>query len=158
MIHSARSLHVHCVITFSDTSIHTMCTRIEGSASGGLVNNVLGCEGSQSGRCFFGTMPVYATLKNYIHNRRDCTRLFLYLRMSTDQQEQSISAQRDELHRYAKRQGYVITDEYIDEAISGDNTQKRAGFLRMRDDAVSGKFSLVLCWDQDRFGISCCGF
>ena len=79
-------------------------------------------------------------------------RAVLYLRMSTDQQEQSISAQRDELHRYAKRQGYVIIDEYIDKAISGDNTQKRAGFLRMRDDAVSGRFSLVLCWDQDRFG------
>jgi len=76
----------------------------------------------------------------------------LYLRMSSDHQETSIDDQRSELERYAHKHGYSIADEYLDEAISGDDTLKRAGFLRMRDDCSSGSFDVVLCWDQDRFG------
>lgn len=80
------------------------------------------------------------------------SRAVLYLRMSSDQQETSIDDQRSELERYARKQGYSITGEYLDEAISGDDTHRRSGFLRMRDDCTSGAFDLVLCWDQDRFG------
>src|SRR6476660_1606391 len=76
----------------------------------------------------------------------------LYLRMSSGKQEQSIPAQRAELIAYAAKHGYKIVGEYLDEAISGDHTERRAGFLRMREDATKGKFSIVLCWDQDRFG------
>jgi site-specific DNA recombinase len=72
--------------------------------------------------------------------------------MSSDQQEQSVPSQRAELTSYAKKHGYTIVGEYIDEAISGDDTHKRLGFLQMRDDAQSGNFDVVLCWDQDRFG------
>ena len=78
------------------------------------------------------------------------TRAVLYLRMSSDHQEQSIPSQRAELTAYAKRQGYTIVGEYVDEAISGDDTHKRVGFLAMRDAAAA--FDVVLCWDQDRFG------
>ena len=84
--------------------------------------------------------------------KRSLTNVVLYLRMSSDQQEQSIPSQRAELTSYAKKHGYKIVGEYIDEAISGDDTHKRLGFLAMRDDAQSGKFDVVLCWDQDRFG------
>ncbi len=76
----------------------------------------------------------------------------LYLRMSSTKQDKSIPAQRDELLAYATRQGYRVIREYVDSAISGDETGKRTGFLRMRDDVVQGEFSVVLCWDQDRFG------
>lgn len=79
-------------------------------------------------------------------------RAVYYLRMSTDRQEKSIPAQRSELKRYARQHNYEIVSEYLDSGISGDRTEKRLGFLQMRDDCSSGKFSVVLCWDQDRFG------
>ena len=76
----------------------------------------------------------------------------LYLRMSDERQEHSIPAQREELLKYAEKHGYQVLREYLDEAISGDDTGRRVGFLRMREDAQQGEFSVVLCWDQDRFG------
>ena len=76
----------------------------------------------------------------------------LYLRMSDKRQECSIPEQRSELLSYAKKSGYRILREYTDSAVSGDDTARRAGFLRMREDAQKGEFQVVLCWDQDRFG------
>ena len=76
----------------------------------------------------------------------------LYLRMSDERQERSISDQRSELLAYAKKRGYRVLREYADLAISGDDTARRAGFLRMREDAQRGEFQVVLSWDQDRFG------
>jgi DNA invertase Pin-like site-specific DNA recombinase len=46
---------------------------------------------------------------------------------------------------------YSIVNEYLDE-LSGDATERRTGFLAMRDAAGNGEFSVVLAWDQDRFG------
>src|SRR3972149_21569 len=79
-------------------------------------------------------------------------RAVLYLRMSDERQERSIGDQRTELLAYAQKHAYQIVGEYTDEAISGDDTQRRAGVLRMREDAQQGEFSVVLCWAQDRFG------
>ncbi len=76
----------------------------------------------------------------------------LYLRMSSAKQDESIDQQRDQLVSYAKQHGYEIVREYADQAISGDDTARRTEFLRMREDAGRGEFSVVLCWDQDRFG------
>ena len=72
--------------------------------------------------------------------------------MSDDRQERSIADQRAELIAYAKKQEYRILREYTDSGISGDDTHRRAGFLRMREDAQKGEFQVVLSWDQDRFG------
>jgi len=80
------------------------------------------------------------------------TKAVLYLRRSTDKQETSIEDQRTALVQHAKRQQYKIVGEYVDDGISGDATEKRLEFLRMRDGANSDEFNLVLCWDQDRFG------
>ena len=76
----------------------------------------------------------------------------LYLRMSDERQEHSIEDQRTELLTYAAKHGYKVLREYNDPAISGDDTGRRIEFLRMREDAARGEFSVVLCWDQDRFG------
>jgi len=76
----------------------------------------------------------------------------LYLRMSDEDQTTSIPSQRVELTKYARSKGYTILREYLDEAISGDSTEKRFGFLAMREAAGSGEFAVILCWDQDRFG------
>lgn len=76
-----------------------------------------------------------------------------YYRCSTAQQEESIPAQRDTVERYARENGYRILREYVDEGISGDDTTKRAAFLRMIGDAKEQRdFDTILCWDQDRFG------
>ncbi len=79
-------------------------------------------------------------------------RAVLYLRMSSDRQETSIGDQRTELRKYAATRGYAIVGEFVDEGISGDSTERRAGFLAMRDAAGSGAFAVVLAWDQDRVG------
>jgi DNA invertase Pin-like site-specific DNA recombinase len=76
----------------------------------------------------------------------------LYLRMSTDVQEHSIPDQRKALVTFAGQHKYKIVAEYLDEGISGDRTEKRAGFLQMIADCGKGKFQRILCWDQDRFG------
>jgi site-specific DNA recombinase len=53
---------------------------------------------------------------------------------------------------YAARQGYQRVEEYTDEAIAGDELEKRKQFQRMLRDAQAGKFSVILCDDKDRFG------
>jgi len=76
----------------------------------------------------------------------------LYLRMSSAKQDKSIDAQRDELLKLALRKGYTIRREYVDPAISGDDTERRTGFLRLREDCENGPdFSIVLVWHEDRF-------
>jgi DNA invertase Pin-like site-specific DNA recombinase len=75
----------------------------------------------------------------------------LLLRMSFTKQDVSIPAQRDELIKLAKRKGYQVLREYADEAISGDDTERRDGFLRLRTDCENGPdFSIILCWHEDR--------
>lgn len=75
-----------------------------------------------------------------------------YLRRSTDKQEASIRDQRKAIEEYAAKNGYVIIRWYIDDGISGDDTENRLDFQRMRQDTPNGDFTFVLCWDQDRFG------
>ena len=75
-----------------------------------------------------------------------------YFRMSSDEQVASIPRQRESVEAYAAKHGYLIVREYMDEGISGDATELRNAFRRMRDDAGHGDFLVILCWDQDRFG------
>ena len=76
----------------------------------------------------------------------------LYLRMSSAKQDKSISEQRDELLRLVQRKGYHVVREYVDPAISGDDTEKRTGFLKLREDCENGPdFSIILVWHEDRF-------
>lgn len=79
-------------------------------------------------------------------------RAAFYLRRSTDKQEKSIGDQRAEVDALRVRRGYSFVCEYVDDAISGDATEKRHAFQRMIKDAAAKRFDVVLCWDQDRFG------
>jgi DNA invertase Pin-like site-specific DNA recombinase len=72
--------------------------------------------------------------------------------MSTDRQEASIPTQREALQKLAAKLGYAIVGEYVDEGISGDDTERRTAFRKMLADASAGGFDCVLCWDQSRFG------
>ena len=83
--------------------------------------------------------------------RNSSVRAVLCLRMSSGKQEKSIPAQRDEGLAYCQREGYKVVGEYVDEAVSGDRTEKRKDFLRLREDAGKDLFDVVVAWDQDRF-------
>ena len=76
-----------------------------------------------------------------------------YIRRSSSHQEKSLGDQKSAIQRYAEENGYSILRWYEDDAISGDDTARRAGFLKMHADACSQRdFDCILVWDQDRFG------
>jgi len=76
----------------------------------------------------------------------------LYLRRSTDRQEQSIGDQRTALIRYAAEQGFEILDEFIDDGISGTSADARGAFQRMIAEAKGKcRFRFILCYDVKRF-------
>ena len=77
-----------------------------------------------------------------------------YYRMSSKKQDTSIPAKRVEVERYAEANGYDIVrwKPYVDEGISGSESEKREGFQRLMNDAATmNDFEVILCWDQDRF-------
>ena len=75
----------------------------------------------------------------------------LYLRRSTEKQEHSIDDQRSTVMAYAEADGYHVLREYVDDGISGADTAKREAFQQMVEDARSGDFDTVLCYDVSRF-------
>lgn len=79
-----------------------------------------------------------------------------YIRVSTDDQiEYSPSSQLEKIREYAKRNDYILPDEYIfiDEGISGRHTQNRAGFNKMIGIAKTKPkpFDAILLWKFSRF-------
>ncbi|RMH74907.1 MAG: recombinase family protein, partial [Calditrichaeota bacterium] len=77
----------------------------------------------------------------------------LYARVSTQHQalEATIESQIAQLERYAQVNGFTIPAAYrfLDEAVSGRGLQRPA-LTRLRDAAMSGVFSAVLCLSPDR--------
>ena len=76
-----------------------------------------------------------------------------YYRMSSKKQDKSIPAQSDEVDRYAKANGYRLVrwKPYVDEGISGSESDARPGFKQLIADATTlGDFEAILVWDQDR--------
>lgn len=82
------------------------------------------------------------------------TRMAIYCRVSTDQQVKegdSIQAQLDALRAYAKKNGYEIVGEYVDDGISGTLLNERDELQRMLDDVRGGKIDLVAFTRLDRY-------
>lgn len=75
----------------------------------------------------------------------------LYMRMSTDKQDNSIDSQKQVLVAYANSHNYKITKEYIDEGISGRLAKKRPAFLQMMEDSENNLYNIILIYDSSRF-------
>ena len=79
-----------------------------------------------------------------------------YLRVSTDDQvEYSPDSQLKLIRDYAKREGYVIPDEYVfrDDGISGKSADKRPAFRLMIATAKENQppFDCIFVWKYSRF-------
>lgn len=77
----------------------------------------------------------------------------LYIRTSTDNQEESIKLQTKELEGYCKAKNYEIFEKYIDFGFSGSNVDRPA-FQHLMSDAKEKKFDVVLVTKIDRFARS----
>lgn len=81
------------------------------------------------------------------------TEVALYARVSTQRQaeEATIESQIAQLEKYAQENGFTIpsANRFLDEAVSGGRLQ-RPGLTRLRDAAMTGAFSTVLCLSPDR--------
>ena len=75
----------------------------------------------------------------------------IYCRYSSDSQtEQSIDGQLRVCNEYAKNNGIVVLDTYIDRAMTGTN-DNRPDFQRMIKDSTRKSFDYVLVYKFDRF-------
>lgn len=79
----------------------------------------------------------------------------IYCRLSrdedTNQESNSIASQRLMLTDFAKRQGFHVVDEYVDDGFSGTNYD-RPDFKRMMEDAEKGLFGVIITKDLSRLG------
>jgi DNA invertase Pin-like site-specific DNA recombinase len=75
----------------------------------------------------------------------------IYARYSSDnQRDPSIADQLRICREYAARQGWTVTQEFTDHAISGA-TLLRSGFQALMRDALNRRFDVVLAESLDRF-------
>jgi DNA invertase Pin-like site-specific DNA recombinase len=75
-------------------------------------------------------------------------RIALYARVST-KDKQEAENQLAQLREFARTQGWVIVNEYVDR-ITGKHSD-RAQFQKLFHDAAQRRFDLVLFWALDRF-------
>jgi site-specific DNA recombinase len=77
----------------------------------------------------------------------------IYCRVSTEEQASegySISAQLQTLRQYAYLYGWQISEEYVDEGISGKDIKGRPAMQRLIADVEKGKFQAILVWKISR--------
>jgi len=80
-------------------------------------------------------------------------RAAIYARVSTDQQ--TTENQLSELRAVARRMGWKIVEEFLDNGISGaKGREQRPAFDRMCKAAVRREFDVVMAWSVDRLGRS----
>lgn len=77
----------------------------------------------------------------------------LYMRVSIQGQNQTISTQAVALREYADRRGFQIVDEYADEGVSGGN-DSRPALDRLMKDVRARRFDVVIVARFDRFARS----
>ena len=81
-------------------------------------------------------------------------RVAIYSRVSTDSEEQatSIVNQKSYFRELVENTPkWVLIEEYVDEGITGTSVKKRGAFQRMINDAIEGKFDLIITKSVSRF-------
>lgn len=81
-------------------------------------------------------------------------KVVIYLRLSKedgDSESMSISNQRKILHEYARNHNMEITDEYVDDGVSG-YTMNRKDFNRLKQDLNNDVVDVILVKDLSRLG------
>ena len=79
-------------------------------------------------------------------------RVALYARVST-LNNQDPEMQLTELREYAARRGWLVSEEYTDQGVSGSK-ESRPALNRLMSDACRRRFDAILVWKIDRFGRS----
>ena len=78
----------------------------------------------------------------------------IYARVSTEHEAQ-INALGNQIQYYdnilAAHLDWELVGRYIDEGITGTSVNKRKNFMKMMDDALKGKFSLIITREVSRF-------
>lgn len=96
-------------------------------------------------------MINYNSTKNKSRQRR---KVAFYGRVSTEHEEQ-LNALRNQMQWYEELSRsypeWDIIELYMDEGITGTQTNKRPEFMRMIDDAFRGKFDLIVTREVSRF-------
>lgn len=104
---------------------------------------------TMSGTKSFNSFMDYTKLDR----NRERTVVF-YGRVSTEHEAQ-LSALENQMQWYSDQAKYHpnwnVIDKYIDEGITGTQAKKRPSFLRMIEDAKSGKFDLIVTSEVCRF-------
>lgn len=81
-------------------------------------------------------------------------RVAAYCRVSTDKSDQSnsLESQMQFFDEYISRNHmWKLYDIYVDDGITGTNTKNRTAFIKMIEDAKSGKFDLIITKEISRF-------
>jgi DNA invertase Pin-like site-specific DNA recombinase len=82
-------------------------------------------------------------------------RTAIYVRVSTDQQSESVENQDRVLRQIAERRGWTVVEVYKDEGISrAKGRDKRPALNAMLNDASRRKFDVIMAWAIDRVGRS----
>ena len=81
-------------------------------------------------------------------------RVAFYLRVSTDNGQQTIENQRRALDEIAERAGWEVVEVYSDEISGTKGRERRPAFDRMLRAAVHRKFDMIAAWSVDRLGRS----
>lgn len=97
----------------------------------------------------------FNSFMGYTKLDRNRTRtVVFYGRVSTEHEAQ-LSALENQMQWYNDQAKYHpnwnVIDKYIDEGITGTQAKKRPSFLRMIEDAKSGKFDLIVTREVCRF-------
>lgn len=93
----------------------------------------------------------------YMANEKSDIRAFLYLRVSTVEQESSIKLQEQNLKEYCQGKGWQVAGIFRDFGKSGKDTKGRPEFMRMMDLIEASELppcEMVLCTKLDRFARS----
>lgn len=83
-----------------------------------------------------------------------CLQAAAYARVSTEHDDQMNSLASQKLYFtnfICSQPGMKLSEVYYDEGTSGTQTNKRAGFNQMIEDAMQGKFNLILTKEVSRF-------